>query len=253
MKHLGNYDYTTCNKEVCHSDSVGGWVYNNPEAEEAVQGATVTITNSDNTTAEAVTHSDGFFVLVRDHSLAGNTTLSVEDPAFTNTIIPPFKPCISKCPGIECAKKPHTSTDCQSSSCHGKDDSHLYVPLELSTALPCENLPKPGPRVHVALRDDAQPCRNCHDPSYIGGYVYDGLTSNTAVDRAEVTLFSSTGYTISAVSGPGGMFQFENGIFAPYIACVRKCGDPVCSLPESHPTADDCRVCHDETNRIHVP
>ncbi len=258
-EHLGKYDYTTCNKSDCHFNSVGGWVYNNPEAEEAVQGATVTIINSDNTTAEAMTRSDGFFVLLRDRMPSGNTTLSVDDPSnddpsYTNTIVPPFKPCISKCPGIECAKKPHTSTDCQSSGCHGGDDSQLYVSLERTIPLPCENLPNPGPRVHKAMEFDGAQCWTCHDRTYIGGYVYDGLTSDTAVDRAEVTLISSsTGYTISAVSGPGGLFHFENGIFAPYVACVKKCGESVCSLPESHPTADDCRDCHDENNRIYVP
>ena len=239
--HPGNFDYASCNSEYCHADWVGGWVYNNPQAEAVVQGATVTVQNSDGTVLGAVTRSDGFFVLL-------------SDPALGGYILPPFTPCVSRCPSTVCADNPHTNLDCQSSGCHGRADSHLYVPQpDSADDLPCENLPWGGPRVHDAFTWDTLSCQICHDSSYFGGFVYDGLTSNTAVARATVSLFPMNGSPIYAVTGPGGMFQFENGIIAPYTACVGKCDFFVCSRPDTHPTIDDCRVCHDESNRIHVP
>ncbi|MBN1652373.1 MAG: carboxypeptidase regulatory-like domain-containing protein [Deltaproteobacteria bacterium] len=237
--HWGNYDYQSCNTQLCHANWVGGWVYNNPTGDEIVQGATVTVTSSDGTTLEAITRSDGFFVLLSDNTFSGN-------------IIPPFTPCVSKCPSTECAQTAHTSTDCQSSNCHGRADAHLYLPQKSSAAdLPCENLPSGGPRVHDTTFDSS--CRMCHDSSYIGGFVYDGITSDTPVDRATLTLTPKSGAAVTAVTGSGGMFQFLDVINAPYIACVSKCEVSVCSSPGSHSTVDDCGICHDPTNRIHLP
>lgn len=245
--HLGAYDYETCS--VCHTDLWGGWLYDSPVGDSWIGGATITLTHDDGSTVTAASADDGFF-------------------SFEGTIGSSYTPCVSKCPDTVCAPEKHTSPDCQASGCHGRKDHLIHLP-QIPVAAPptgvdCEPPASGGARVHAAwdFDSDYQSCRICHDETYTGGYVYDGLTSATVVAQATVTITPANGTPIKAVTGPGGMFFLgEVGpppskrlpLTAPYTACVSKCPDTVCSLPGTHPTADNCGDCHNEELRIHLP
>jgi hypothetical protein len=249
-RHPGTYDYQSCNSKNCHSGWWGGWVYNDSAGDMWVAGATVTITNADGGKVTAITEEQGFFYL------EGWTMGSS------------FIPCVSKCPYTLCATKAHNSSDCQTAACHGGKNRLIYLPQDLpaqntggaSSGTNCKPPAYGGPRVHSAKDFDSsdRDCRICHDSTYTGGYVYDGLTSNTVVPMATVTITPSSGSPISAVTGPGGMFFLgEVGtpstripLPAPYIACVSKCPTTLCSA--AHANSDDCSTCHNDQLRIYV-
>lgn len=245
--HTGNFDTKSCNTMGCHADFVGGWLYTDAKGEEWIPEATVTVTNEDGTVVTAVTASDGFF------SLIGNSQMIGKIPAS-------YKACVSKCPDTVCSTTPHTSADCQSSACHGGDSPRIYLTQNTGSAsagsggaATCADLPSGGPKAHNVEYDD-QECWICHDKGkYTGGFLYDGMTSNTPVARATVTLTPKSGAPLTAVTGPFGLFYFPGTIKAPYTACVKKCQDSICSADGTHTTPDDCRACHDETTRIHLP
>jgi hypothetical protein len=247
--HPGDYDYESCS--VCHTDWWGGWLYNNPTGDAWVAGATVTITNGDGSQVSAITEEEGFFFL--EGTFGSN-----------------FTPCVSKCPYTLCAKEVHTSSDCQTAECHGGKDRLIYLPQDSpphntggSGGSGCTPPASGGPRVHSARLYDSSEndCRICHDATYTGGYVYDGLTSNTVVSMATVTITPVGGSPITAVTGPGGMFFLGDmgppsvriPLPAPYTACVSKCPTTLCSA--SHATTDDCSTagCHDARLRIFLP
>jgi hypothetical protein len=245
--HPGNFDYESC--DVCHTDLVGGWLYTDTTGENWVAEATVTINNFDGTTLSGVTASDGFFSLIGKAEMDRNKTVS-------------YSVCVSKCPNTICTKNTHTSNDCQNTACHGGNSPRIYLPQNNSGANAgsggaggCADLPSGGPKAHIGNTSyDGQACWVCHGKGiYTGGFLYDGVTSNTTVARATITLTPANGSPLTAVTGPGGMFYFPGTISAPYTTCVSKCDQKVCSADGTHPTADDCRTCHDETNRIHLP
>jgi hypothetical protein len=116
--------------------------------------------------------------------------------------------------------------------------------------------------VHSSVDFDGsdKDCRICHDSSYTGGYVYDGVTSNNVVSMATVTIKPTSGAQITAVSGPGGMFFLGDygtktttiPLTAPYTACVSKCPKTVCSDAGTHTTTDNCGTCHNDQQRIYL-
>jgi hypothetical protein len=238
-RHPGVFDYQSCYE--CHPDWIGGWVYSNAVGDAWVESATVSITNSDGTTVTAPTAADGFFHL-------------------EGTITPTFTPCVSRCSDKNCATATHESTDCQTPECHGGDNRLIYLTLsgeEQNTggtggSADCIPPASGGPRVHDPDYD-GQRCARCHDSTYIGGYVYDGITSSTPVSMATVTITLADGTELSAVTGPGGFFQIEGEPTAPYEACVSKCPDTRCAASGTHLSTDDCSVCHDASLRIHLP
>jgi hypothetical protein len=245
--HTGNFDTKSCNVVGCHSDFVGGWLYTDSGGETVVGEATITVTNEDGTVVTAVAASDGFF------SLIGNTEM-------IGKIAGSYKVCVSKCPNTVCSTTPHTNNDCQISGCHGGDSPKIYLTQNTGGANAgsggasgCAQLASGGPKVHNADSYDSQSCRICHGNIYTGGFLYDGVTSNRAVARATVTLTPKSGPPLTAVTGPGGMFYYSGIVKAPYTVCASKCQDTVCSDAGTHTTTDDCRTCHDETTRIHLP
>ena len=241
--HPGNFDNQTCNN--CHTDLLGGWLYSNAAGDQWIGDATVTITNGDGTTVTAVTASDGFFLL--EGEIAG---------AFT--------PCVSKCQDSYCAAELHSSPDCQNSACHGGPNQRIFLPQQTEEPQntggtdaggeDCEPPASGGPRTHTAAEYDTVACQICHDLAYTGGFLYDGVNSTTTVAQATVTLTPASGAPpLTAVTGPDGMFYFEGTVPAPYSVCVSKCPDTVCSEASTHSTSADCRTCHDENHKIHLP
>ena len=250
--HPGNYDYETC--EWCHTGTNaywGGWLYNNQQGDAWIGGATVTITNSDGTTVSSPTADDGFFT-------------------FSGGIGASFTPCVSKCPDTLCANETHTSSHCQDAACHGGLGRSIHLPQSQvqgtggGGGTNCTPPASFGARVHAArdLDYSYQGCRICHDERYTGGWVYDGLTSSNTVSMVTITITPTDGSPpITTVSGPGGMFFLGQvgspstfaPLPAPYTVCVSKCPTTVCSLPGTHPTADNCGDCHNETLRIYLP
>jgi hypothetical protein len=242
--HPGNFDTQSCNSPDCHTDSVGGWLYNNAAGDMWIGEATVTITSSDGTVVTAVTASDGFF--------------NIEGP-----ITPPYMCCVSLCPNTDCTITAHTSTDCQDPACHGGTSPRIYLTQEPDDPQgtggtggggeDCIPAASGGPRQHMAAEYDTFGCQICHDQDYTGGFLYDALGSNTPVAGATFTLTAEDGTVLTAVTGPGGMFYFPGLVPAPYTICVSKCPDTVCAGPEDHPDNSDCRTCHDETQKLHLP
>jgi hypothetical protein len=179
---------------------------------------------------------------------------------------------VSKCPNTLCATKPHTNGDCQTAACHGGKDHLIYLPQDslvqntggTGGGTNCKAPASDGARVHAAKDFDSsdKDCRICHDSTYTGGYVYDGLTSNAVVSMATVTIQPAVGQTITAVTGPGGMFflgEYGNGsktvtvpFTAPYTTCVSKCPKTICSAAGTHTTTDSCGSCHNDQLRIHL-
>jgi len=238
-RHPGTYDYESCS--VCHADLWGGWVYSNAYGDAYVPAATVTLTYADSSTVSAPTASDGFFHLL--------------EPVAAS-----FTPCVSRCSERTCATQPHTSLDCQSAGCHGATGRLIYLTSSsggaggIGGASPGDCIPPAsgGPRVHDPSFD-GQTCVTCHEPGYVGGYVYDGVTSTTPVSQATLTVTPDGGAPLTAVSGPGGFFQIVGAFTAPYQVCVSKCPDTLCAAPATHATTADCSTCHTSALRIHLP
>lgn len=238
-RHPGVYDYKSC--DSCHSGMLGGWVYSNAAGDAWLAGATVTVRNSDGTTVVAPTAVDGFFHL-------------------EGTITSSFTPCVSRCSDEFCAANAHSSTDCQNAACHGAKDHLIYLAQPGSAGTggssggsDCTAPASGGPRMHYPDYDDQSCGQFCHDPSYVGGYLYNGVSGTEPVSMATLTLTPTNGTPMVAVTGPGGMFQIQGQLTAPYTACVSKCPDKVCSAPTTHTTTDECYVCHVPTLRIHLP
>lgn len=240
--HPGEYDYKSC--VDCHGDTYwGGWVYANAAGDAWVSQATVTLTSADGTSISMLGAKDGFFHLNR---------AEVAVPAS-------FTPCVTKCSDRVCASTVHKSADCQTAACHGTSGRLIYVNDGArqgaggtgSTGTNCIAAKSGGPRMHDP-EFDLQTCATCHVSSYIGGYVYDGIASDTPVAMATLTLTPDNGAPITAVTGPGGMFQIVGKFSAPYQVCVSKCPQTRCSSAASHPNTDDCVTCHDEKQRIYL-
>ena len=254
--HPGNFESRGCNTENCHVGFSGGWLYTGPSGGNWVSDATVTIQNADQTVVTGYSAPDGFF------SLIGNT-------AELGRINGPYVPCVGKCPSATvCGTAAiHVDVDCQTSNCHGAPNVRVYLPPPSSGTggmgggsssggtgnADCIPETPGGPPAHTAAIYDFQACQICHNDLYTGGFVYDGLASTTVVTGATVTLKYADGTTRSALSGPGGMFYYDGLVAANYTACVSRCPNTSCSLPATHNTADDCRVCHNEALRIYVP
>ena len=255
-RHPGNLDYESCTK--CHADTDtwgwGGWVYNNAAGDDWVAGATVTITNDDGSKVTALTEEFGFFTLRKQGPIGSK-----------------YAACVSKCPYTLCSTTPHTSPDCQTSNCHGAKNLLIYLPQGSPAqgtggsggTTNCKAPAPGGPRVHAAKDYDSsdRDCQICHDSTYTGGYVYDGVTSNNVVSMATVTIKPATGAQITAVSGPGGMIflgQYDSSgvttvpLTAPYTACVSKCPNTACSDAGTHTNTDDCSTCHNDQLRIYL-
>jgi hypothetical protein len=247
---VGNYDNLSCNKADCHASEVGGWVYASKNGYPWVSGATITITNTDGTILTANSAEDGFF----DFGIS---------PKITST----YKVCVSKCPSTDCNLTPHTSVDCSSSGCHALPNVRIYVTTANgggtggsggTTGQNCTPAASGGPYVHLEKLYSAtsnQACASCHaNPTYVGGYLYDGPTSTKTVAGATLTIKPASGTSLTAVTGPDGMFFFgTNGINTtaqtipvPYTACVSKCPTAtLCSETNKHTTNADCGTCHD--------
>lgn len=241
--HPGEYDYKSCMD--CHGETYwGGWVYANAAGDAWVSQATVTLTATDGgASIPMLSAKDGFFHLNRAEVAVPSS----------------FTPCVAKCSDRVCATTVHKSADCQTAECHGTSGRLIYVNDGTrrgtggsgSTGTNCVAATSGGPRMHDP-EFDLQTCATCHDPSYIGGYVYDGIVSDTPVAMATLTLTPDKGEPITAVTGPGGMFQIVGKLSAPYRVCVSKCPQTRCSSAASHPNTDDCVTCHDEKQRIYL-
>lgn len=242
----GNYDFMSCNAAQCHGDHpyFGGWVYVSPTRLPWVSGATVTVTNSDGSTAKALSGEDGFFY-------------------FQESIKPPYEVCVTKCSRTDCNITEHTDADCMTSGCHSEPKIKVYVRTDAGTNPECEPPKEVGPYVHIEPIYGSRNCVSCHsEPELIGGYLYDGPTSRTTVSEATITITPSDGDPIETVTGPDGMFFFGKVAYpavpttlgTPYTACVSKCDKQLCSLENGHTTADDCRTCHDgrTESRVYV-
>jgi hypothetical protein len=246
-KHPGNFDYESCNTGGCHEGYAGGWLYTDTKGDTFVAGATVTVTDHDGSKLSAVTASDGFFALIGDSGMLGK-------------MAGPYSVCVSKCPDTICAPINHTNPDCQSAGCHGGTTRRIFLTQTSGSAnagsggtAGCTQLASGGPKTHDA-EYDTQACWVCHDKGvYTGGFLYNGITSSTTVSNATVTLTPTSGSPLTAATGPGGMFYFPGTIAAPYTACVSKCESKVCSAADTHTTPDDCRTCHNESNRVYLP
>ncbi len=245
---VGNYDNLSCNKADCHVGEVGGWVYASAKGYPWVRGATITITNTDGTVLTARSGEDGFFDFGAEPKISS-----------------PYKVCVSKCPNTDCNLTPHTSTDCLSSGCHALPTLRIYVTSPNLTGTGgttsgqnCKPPTGGGPYVHLESGFSVannQPCRNCHaDPTFVGGYLYDGPTSTKTVAEATIVLKPASGAAVTTVTGPGGMFFFGTNaikttvqtIPTPYTACVSKCPTAeLCSITNGHTTDADCGTCHD--------
>jgi hypothetical protein len=224
---------------------LGGWVYSNAAGDAWAESATVTLNNSDQTTIIAQTAIDGFFLL-------------------KGQIGSSFTPCVSRCGKNNCAQEPHRSADCQSANCHGAPNHLINLGGPIASGSQggasgtgnCHPPTSGGPRMHYP-EYDGQTCANvfCHGAAsgYLGGYVYDGIASSVPVSMATITITPQGGVPITAVTGPGGMFQVKGTLSAPYTACVSKCPDNACSSAVTHTNTDDCSSCHTDKLRIHLP
>jgi hypothetical protein len=260
---FGNFDYRSCNGVGCHGEDnwSGGWVYASATNVPWIAGATVTITNSDGSTDTAVSGTTGFFYL---------------EKTFTNTTTK-YVACVSKCPTTYCSTTLHTNRDCQTSGCHSLPTQRIFVGSGAGTGgtsgtggsgagtTNCTPPASGGPYVHSSATTGSTPCSygGCHTaPEYKGGFVFDGVTSDTSVGEVTVTLTPSGGSPLTAVTGPDGMFFLgkRNGatgtpftLSAPYIPCVSKCPKTLCSSDTTnHTTVQDCSNCHDWTQRIYL-
>ncbi|HEY5958078.1 MAG TPA: hypothetical protein VIV60_16055, partial [Polyangiaceae bacterium] len=258
----GNYDNRSCNSTGCHTDMIGGgWVYASAKGLPWVGSATITITNSDGSIVTSTSGEDGFFQI-------------------TSKVIPPYKVCVSKCPGVDCNLTPHPNADCQTSNCHGSPTQRVYVSGNAGGASSSggassmgggtQNCTPPasgGPYTHSEFVFGNQPCSGsgCHrapKPVFKGGFLYEGPDSTKTVADATVTLTQSNGTVTTAVTGPDGMFFFGTvgptsvgkDYGAPYTACVSKCPLKVCSANNEHTNSDDCVTCHDgsTTGKIYL-
>lgn len=249
---VGNYDNLSCNKANCHVGEIGGWVYVSKNGYPWVSGATITITNTDDTVLTTTSADDGFF--------------RFETGA---KVTPEYKVCVSKCPSTDCNLTPHTSTDCLSAGCHALPTLRVYVTTPnlggtggtggAASGTNCTPPVSGGPYTHLESGfsvTNNQPCVNCHELPYIGGYLYDGPTSSKTVAEATLVVTPASGTPLTAVTGPDGMFFFgtdatvtvPQAITAPYTACVSKCPTAtVCSITNGHTTTADCGTCHDGT------
>lgn len=109
-----------------------------------------------------------------------------------------------------------------------------------------------GPPDHASSGYESQPCSDCHHDVLRGGLVYDA--SGKTVAEATVTITPTGGTRLQAVTGSQGMFVFRETLSAPYVACVSKCPDTLCSKASDHASTDDCGTCHGvTTNKIHLP
>ncbi len=257
----GNYDILSCNSPNCHATMIGGgWVYTNPNGPPFVGGATITISNIDGSTVTSWSGVDGFF--------------QIKDP-----VKPPYKVCVSECPGTNCSLSAHPSPDCQTSNCHGKPGQKIYVSLNAGStpdagAVPldggsghCAQPASGGPYAHSEAVFGNQPCSGggCHcppNPVFKGAFLYDGPSSTTTVAQATVTLIPSSGTPIKVVSGIDGLVFIGTVtdtatptiISAPYTACVSKCPLSICSITNGHKTTGDCQAsdCHSSDNNMKV-
>ena len=256
----GNFDNLSCNKADCHAGAprIGGWVYASAKGYPWIEGATITIKNTDGTTLTATSADDGFF----DFGDAPKVTSQ-------------YKACVSKCPSTDCNSTAHTSTDCLSSGCHALPTQRIFVTTPnvagtggSSSGTNCKAPAPGGPYVHlesVFSATNNQPCSGCHYPEkppvYVGGFLYDDPAGAKTVAEATIVLTPATGSPVTTVTGPDGMFFFgTNGITVttqtiptPYTACVSKCPTAaVCSLTNQHLTGDDCGTCHDGSTTTKV-
>ena len=258
----GNFDYRSCNGTGCHDNWYGGWVYASAAGVPWITGATITITNSDGTTKSAVSGSTGFFYL---------------EYLPTETVTGSYVACASKCPTTYCSTTTHSNRDCQTSGCHSSPTQRIFVGSGAGTGgtsgtggsgagtTKCTPPASGGPYVHSSATTGQTPCSygGCHTaPAFLGGFVFDGITSDTSVAEATVTITPTSGTPLTAVTGPDGMFFLgtRNGatgtpftLNAPYTTCVSKCPKMVCSSgTTNHTTAADCSTCHDSSNRIYL-
>ena len=263
----GDYDNMSCNSPTCHGGSNnnvigGGWVYASPNGPPWVSGATITISNIDGTMVKAYSGADGFFQVI-------------------GSVVPPYKVCVSECPGTNCSLLPHPNADCQTSNCHGISTRRVYVSQNTGSASgtrggssvsgdagSCAPPAYGGPYTHSEYSFGQQSCSTggCHSPPktvFEGGFLYDGpassntlvgpMSSNT-VAEATITLVPASGKPITVITGPDGMFFFgtvgtvsvPQALTAPYTACVSKCPLSVCSITNGHTTTGDCQTsqCH---------
>ncbi len=258
--HPGNYEYKGCNADGCHIGFSGGWLYPNPRGGYWVPDATITVQNPDGSVVTAYSATDGFFALIGDSGKVGS-------------IQAPYVPCVSKCPttAVCGSSASHTDIDCQTSNCHGSPNLRVYLPIETNGVggssgtggAPedpnCVPAALGGPVTHQVDDVNHQPCRICHDGSdpnlalYTGGFVFDGVESDAGVvGQATVTLTHPDGTVESAASGITGMFAFPGIPTAPYTPCISKCPDTTCAAA-AHTTTDDCRKCHVDDTRLHLP
>jgi hypothetical protein len=249
----GNYDNLSCRKPGCHLLEVGGWVYASREGYPWVGGVTVTIFNTDGTSLSIVSGEDGFFSFGQEAHITS-----------------PYGVCASKCPSTDCNVTLHTSVDCLAPGCHTSPIQRIYVTTPGvggtggtggTSGQNCIPPTSGGPYVHLETVYSAynnQPCTNCHaDPDYIGGFLYDGPTSNRTVPEATVTLTSTNGTRLTAVTGPDGMYFFgrndvittPESLSPPFTPCVSKCPIGTICSPTEHTTTADCGTCHDTYTR----
>jgi hypothetical protein len=244
----GNYDNLSCRKPGCHLLEVGGWVYSRREGYPWEGGVTITIFNTDGTSDTRVSGEDGFFSFGQEEHITS-----------------PYGVCASKCPSTDCNVTLHTSVDCLAPGCHTSPIQRMYVTTPgaggsggTAGGPDCTPPASGGPYVHLETIYSAYnnlPCTGCHaDPDYIGGFLYDGPTSMQTVAGATVTLTSANG-TLTAVTGPGGMYFFgkysvnttPDALSPPFKPCVSKCPIGTICSPTDHTTTADCGTCHGMT------
>ncbi len=263
---IGNYDNRSCNATDCHNDMIGGgWVYASAKGVPWIEGATITLTNTDGTKVTAVSAKDGFFNI-------------------TGTVLPHYTACVSKCPGTDCSKTDHPNADCQTSNCHGQPTQRVYVSQQPvangggssgaggsnskdAGGGDCTPPASGGPYTHREAFYGRQACASggCHldpKPVYMGGYLYDDLTSSKTVAEATITLTQGNDPPVTAVTGPDGMFFFgtvgatstPTTFKAPYTACVSKCPLTICSKKDGHTTTGDCQTsdCHHSEYKVYL-
>jgi hypothetical protein len=102
-------------------------------------------------------------------------------------------------------------------------------------------------------------CISCHsgaNPSAgvaitLGGTIYSGVSSTTAVSGATVTITDSKKVVTTLVTGSTGNFYTNKSISFPAQVAVSKCPDTATMI--STVSSGDCNSCHGSTNRIHLP
>ncbi len=106
-----------------------------------------------------------------------------------------------------------------------------------------------------------QPCMQCHKaggtgPQFtLGGTLYDGLNSTTAIDGATLRIVNASGTEVALHSALNGNFYTTQALAFPLTVSGSKCPDIKPMYTPVSEASADCNAagCHDSTFRIHLP